>query len=160
MMQLAKETVEILKRKNLIFATAESCTGGLISKTITDISGASEVFRCGIVAYSNEIKESVLGVKHETILVWGAVSEEVVREMSEGVIRLSGADVSVAVSGIAGPTSDDTQKPVGLIWIAVNYKGEITVKKLMTDFTSNVRENNRNAALTESLTLLNTVISD
>ncbi|MCD7827722.1 MAG: CinA family protein [Clostridiales bacterium] len=160
MNELAEKAVKLLTEKNLILATAESCTGGLIAKTITDVSGASQIFQCGIVAYANSIKRSVLGVKNETLKKYGAVSEETVREMSQGAIRISGADVSIAVSGIAGPSSDDTNKPVGLIWIAVNCKGNITVKRLDNSFSENVRESNRNSALTESLSLLNAVISD
>ncbi|MCD7774590.1 MAG: CinA family protein [Clostridiales bacterium] len=160
MNELAEKAVKLLTEKNLILATAESCTGGLIAKTITDVSGASQIFQCGIVAYANSIKRSVLGVKNETLKKYGAVSEETVREMSQGAIRISGADVSIAVSGIAGPSSDDTNKPVGLIWIAVNCEGNITVKRLDNSFSENVRERNRNSALTESLSLLNAVISD
>lgn len=154
----AETAVKLLLENGLKISTAESCTGGLTAKMITDISGASAVFDCGIISYSNDIKESVLGVKKSTLEKNGAVSEETVREMSEGVLRVSGADVSVAISGIAGPLSDSTEKPVGLIWIAVNFKGKITTKKLNNQFSVNIRENNRNSAATEALKLVCAVI--
>lgn len=107
-------------RKNLVLSCAESCTGGLIAKRITDVSGSSAVFNCGIVSYGNEIKEKVLNVKSETLKEFGAVSEQTVREMVKGVLDISGADIAVSVSGIAGPNSDNTDKPVGLIYLAVS----------------------------------------
>lgn len=159
MTDYAQKAVSLLKEKNLKITTAESCTGGLIAKMITDISGSSGVFDCGIVSYSNEIKMSVLGVKEETLSQYGAVSEQTVREMSEGALKVSGADISVAVSGIAGPLSDSTAKPVGLIFIAVNCKGEITIKKINNQFDVNIRENNRNSAANEALKLVCEILS-
>lgn len=154
MTDYAQQAVALLKEKKLKITTAESCTGGLIAKMITDISGSSSVFDCGIVSYSNDIKMSVLGVREETLSQYGAVSEQTVREMSEGALRISGADISVAVSGIAGPLSDATDKPVGLIFIAVNVNGRITVKKFNNQFDVNIRENNRNSAANEALKLV------
>jgi len=159
MKNYAELTVNLLKTNKLKITTAESCTGGLISKMITDVSGSSEVFDCGIVSYSNDIKMSVLGVKDDTLALYGAVSEQTVREMSEGALRISGADISVAVSGIAGPLSDSTDKPVGLIFIAVNYNNKITVKKLNNQFDVNIRENNRNSAANEALKLVCDVLN-
>lgn len=156
----AKKTVDLLIAKGIKIATAESCTGGLVAKLITDVSGASSVFDCGIVSYSNEIKAAVLGVSPDTLSSFGAVSEETVIEMSEGVRKLSGADVTVAISGIAGPSSDSTDKPVGLIWLAVNYNGKITTKKLQNSFTENIRENNRNTAAKQALELVCKVLKD
>ena len=156
----AEKAVALLLEKKLKIATAESCTGGLAAKMITDVSGASAVFDCGIISYSNEIKKSVLGVSDETLKNFGAVSEQTVREMSKGVRRISGADISVAISGIAGPASDDTNKPVGLIWLAVNYKGNITTKKLTNQFDVNIRENNRNSAANEAFKLVCAVIDE
>lgn len=154
----AKKTVQALLERNLKIATAESCTGGLTAKLITDISGASAVFECGVVSYANRIKESLLGVRGETLRQYGAVSEQTVREMAVGVQKLSGADVTVAISGIAGPESDGTDKPVGLIWIAVFYENTIFTKKLNNRFSVNIRENNRNAAANEALKLVYEVI--
>lgn len=154
MTNFAQQAVDLLKEKKMKITTAESCTGGLIAKSITDISGSSGVFDCGIVSYSNEIKKSVLGVREETLAEHGAVSEQTVREMSEGALRISGADIAVAVSGIAGPLSDMTEKPVGLIFIAVNLRGKITIKQLNNQFNENIRENNRNSATNEALELV------
>lgn len=154
MKNYAEQAVDLLKKNKLKITTAESCTGGLISKMITDVSGSSEVFDCGIVSYSNEIKRSVLGVKKETLELYGAVSEQTVREMSAGALKVSGADISVAVSGIAGPSSDSTSKPVGLIFIAVSFNNQTTVKKLSNQFDVNIRENNRNSAANEALKLV------
>jgi nicotinamide-nucleotide amidase len=99
-------------------ATAESCTGGWIAKALTDISGSSQCFAYGIVSYSNGAKEAMLDVNPATLVQHGAVSEAVVSEMAAGVLALSGADYSVAVSGIAGPDGGSDEKPVGTVWFA------------------------------------------
>ena len=156
----AEKAVRLLTEKKLKLTTAESCTGGLIAKMITDVSGASAVFDCGIVSYSNSIKHSVLKVSEETLDTYGAVSEQTVREMAEGAAKLANADIAVSVSGIAGPLSDNTNKPVGLIWLAVYYNGETTVKKLNNNFTENIRENNRNSAAHEALKLVCSVLDN
>ena len=153
-MTLEERTVKVLKEKGMVMACAESCTGGLIAKRITDVSGSSSVFNCGIVSYSNEIKERVLGVNRETLEKFGAVSEQTVREMVAGVLKISGADIAVSVSGIAGPMSDNTSKPVGLIWLAVSDGKTTDVKCLNNTFTDNVRENNRISASNEALNLI------
>ncbi|MBR5234548.1 MAG: CinA family protein [Clostridia bacterium] len=150
----AYEAVRLLTERKMKITTAESCTGGMIAQMITDISGASSVFDCGIVSYSNEIKHSLLGVSEETLKTYGAVSEETVREMVSGALKISGADIAVAVSGIAGPLSDNTQKPVGLIYIAVATDNNVHIKKLNNSFNVNIRENNRNSAANEALKLV------
>ena len=99
-------------------ATAESCTGGWIAKSITDISGSSGCFAYGLVSYSNGAKESLLGVSPATLEEHGAVSDAVVREMAQGALSLSGADVAAAVSGVAGPDGGSEEKPVGMVWFA------------------------------------------
>lgn len=99
-------------------ATAESCTGGWIAKSITDNGGSSGCFAYGIVSYSNGAKESLLGVNPATLMEHGAVSEAVVREMADGALNLSGADVAIAVSGVAGPDGGSEEKPVGTVWFA------------------------------------------
>ena len=96
--------VERFTEKELKLATAESCTGGLISERITRVSGASAMFDCGVCSYANEIKEKVLGVRHDTLQILGAVSAETAMQMAEGVKKLSGADIAVSTTGIAGPT--------------------------------------------------------
>ena len=112
------------------------------------------MFNCGIVSYSNEIKESVLGVKHDTLEKFGAVSEQTVREMVEGVLKLSGADIAVSVSGIAGPNSDNTEKPVGLIYLAISDKKNVKVAKLTNKFSDDVRTQNRNSASDTALEMI------
>ena len=122
--------VERLKEKGLSLATAESCTGGLLGKRITDVSGASAVYPGGVVSYSNAVKAKLLGVCEDDLRAFGAVSEPVARQMAEGVRNSIGADLGVGITGIAGPKSDDTKKPVGLVYIAAS-KGEST---LCTEF--------------------------
>ena len=153
-MSIEKQTVELLKRKKLKLATAESCTGGLISKRITDVSGSSEVFEGGVVCYSNRFKENVLGVSPETLKKYGAVSRETAREMVKGVLSLTKADIAVAVTGIAGPSSDDTNKPVGLVYIAVSDGKSTVVKKLLNNFTGDVREQNRSISADTALEMI------
>ena len=124
--------VELLKKHGLKISLAESCTGGFAAKRITDISGASSVFDCGIVSYSNEIKNKILGVSNDDLKEFGAVSEPVARQMAEGVRKLSGADYGVGITGIAGPLSDSTNKPVGLSFVAVSDKNGTECIKIMT----------------------------
>jgi len=116
--ELAARAVRSLTNQGLWLATAESCTGGWIAKALTDVPGSSRCFGCGIVSYSNRAKRGVLGVRSETLSGEGAVSEAVVREMSEGVLALSDATIAVAVSGIAGPDGGTIDKPVGTVWFA------------------------------------------
>ena len=106
-------------------ATAESCTGGLLSKRITDVAGASAVFHMGVVTYANQVKEDLLGVSHETLERWGAVSSQTAREMAQGIVRRSQADLGIGITGIAGPDGGTAEKPVGLIYIALS-DGECT----------------------------------
>ena len=102
--------------------TAESCTGGWIAKVFTDVAGSSRWFECGYVTYSNEAKARDLGVSWRTLKEHGAVSEPTVREMAAGALRATGADVSIAVSGIAGPDGGSAEKPVGTVWLCVGRR--------------------------------------
>jgi nicotinamide-nucleotide amidase len=113
---------EMLKDKKMMLTTAESCTGGNIAHLITSVPGSSEYFKGSVVAYSNEIKENVLGVRHETLLQNGAVSKAVVEEMAQGVLKIMDADIAVSVSGIAGPDGGTPEKPVGTVWICACTK--------------------------------------
>lgn len=153
-MTLAQQAVKQLKARHKTLVTAESCTGGWIAKRITDIAGASEVFECGIVCYSNRIKTELLGVRKETLAEFGAVSEQTAREMALGALDVSKADVAVAVTGIAGPDSDNTGKPVGLVYIAVADRTRVEVHEYRNHFTDHVRDHNRRASADNALTVL------
>ncbi|MBN8654528.1 MAG: CinA family protein [Anaerolineae bacterium] len=110
---------ELLSKKLLTLATAESCTGGLVASRITDVSGSSAYFLGGIVAYSYEAKASLLGVSWDTLNTKGAVSRETVIEMAQGARRVFTADIAVSVSGIAGPGGGTPDKPVGTVWVGL-----------------------------------------
>ena len=116
--KLAAAVVNDMTETGKAVSTAESCTGGWVSKALTDIPGSSAVFHYGVVSYSNGAKEHILGVQNATLEEHGSVSEPVVEEMAEGVLNLSGSDIAVAVSGIAGPDGGTKEKPVGTVWFA------------------------------------------
>ena len=115
---LAAQVGGLLKSHGLMLATAESCTGGGIAQAVTGVAGSSAWFERGFVTYSNLSKQEMLGVAEETLQRYGAVSEAVVREMAEGALRNSAAQVTLAVSGIAGPGGGTPDKPVGTVWFA------------------------------------------
>jgi len=115
---LAEQLGECLKTKGLKLASAESCTGGWLAKIITDIPGSSAWFTGSVVSYSNEAKQSLLGVNADTLAEFGAVSGDTVLEMSDGLFARTNADVAVSVSGIAGPDGGSEDKPVGLVWLS------------------------------------------
>ncbi|MBR5262589.1 MAG: competence/damage-inducible protein A [Clostridia bacterium] len=149
---LEEAVVAMLREKGMKLATAESCTGGLIGKRITNVSGASAVFDCGIISYSNEIKNKILGVSEDDLKKYGAVSEQVAKQMAAGVLKLSGADIAVSVTGIAGPNSDGTDKPVGLSYIGLATKDGVQVRKLMTG--RNDRDYNRYVNASNALNMV------
>lgn len=126
---LAEEVVKLLKDAGMTVTTVESCTGGLLSGTLVDVSGASDVFGQGVVTYANEAKVNLVGVKEATLAAYGAVSEETAREMAEGGARTAKADASLAVTGIAGPSGGTEEKPVGLVYIGCYVKGKTVVEK-------------------------------
>ncbi len=126
--EIEEALVRLLAEKGLKIAAAESCTGGLISSMITGVAGSSEVYDGSVVSYANRIKHGILGVSGENLESFGAVSEPVAREMAEGICRVIGADVGIAVTGIAGPGGGSPEKPVGTVYIAVSYKGNTEVK--------------------------------
>ena len=127
---LAEQVAEALQARHLMLATAESCTGGWIAKTITDIPGCSAWFDCGIAAYSYEAKQALLGVRPETLTEQGAVSRETVMEMVSGALVTSGASIAVAVTGIAGPGGGTADKPVGTVWIGWKRRGGYPMAEL------------------------------
>ena len=126
---LEESVVELLAQKKMTVTTAESCTGGLIAGTLVNVAGASDVLNEGYVIYSNDAKERLVGVKHETLEEYGAVSEQTAREMAEGAAKAAGADAALSATGIAGPGGGTEEKPVGLVYIGCYVNGETTVKE-------------------------------
>lgn len=143
--------VEAFTQAGLRLAVAESCTGGLLAGSITAIPGASAIFDCGIVAYHNRIKEQVLGVQKKVLCDYGAVSEQTVIQMAEGVKQLSGAQYSIATSGIAGPGGGTIDKPVGTVWIAVSGRSK-TITQLFQ--FRNDRQINIERSIAQALNML------
>ena len=143
--------VQALLEKKLHVATAESCTAGYISKRITEVAGASDVFACGLVTYANEMKEKLLGVRHETLLAHGAVSAETATEMAAGAKRVSGADIAVAVTGVAGPGCSEN-KPVGLVYIGIADRSGVRAVRFETGRKD--REFNRYVTASRALHLV------
>ena len=119
---LAEVIINELRNRNMKIVTAESCTGGLIASTLTDISGSSDAVHGGFVTYANDAKTNMLGVDSELIKTHGAVSAEVAKAMATGALENSSADIAIAVTGIAGPTGGTAEKPVGLVHMAVAMK--------------------------------------
>lgn len=143
---LSQMVVDKLIEKGEKIATAESCTGGSISKRITDVSGASAVFDCGVCSYGNNIKNKVLGVKMETLETVGAVSPQTAMEMALGVRNLANSNYGIATTGIAGPTGGTKEKPVGLVYIGISsQKNTYAIKALLGEQGYN-RENIRKIA--------------
>lgn len=134
----------LLTERGLKLAVAESCTGGLIADRITNVPGSSKYFERGVVAYSNEAKVQILGVPEELIKNFGAVSREVAESMAEGVRKISGADIGISTTGIAGPTGATPTKPVGLVWIGYSDKNETFAKEFR--FGDDRLENKQRAA--------------
>ena len=120
--ELASRVIEIFREKGLSLALAESCTGGMIAETITNVAGASDIFYGSAVTYVNRAKEHILGVAHETLEKHGAVSSECAEEMACGARRVYGADVAMSVTGIAGPGGGSEAKPVGTVWFGLATK--------------------------------------
>ena len=120
----------LLKEKGLTMGTAESCTGGLVAKRLTDLSGASAVFKGGVVSYTNEVKAGVLGVPQEMLDEFGAVSAQVAQAMAQGARKVLGCDLAVSLTGVAGPNPDDRNNPVGLIYVALDTPEGTRVREL------------------------------
>lgn len=151
MKQIAERLVNSLREKGLHIATAESCTGGMVSAAITSAAGASEVYDGSVVSYANEIKHRVLGVSEETLATVGAVSEECAREMAEGVRRLMKADIGISLTGIAGPGGGTPDKPVGTVFLGVSDSEETYAIRLsLSGERDTVREESVKAALCEA----------
>jgi len=127
---LAEQVAESVQQRRLMLVTAESCTGGWIAKTLTDLPGSSAWFDAGVVTYSYEAKEALLGVNPHTLERTGAVSEETALEMVSGALARFGAGVAIAVTGIAGPSGGTEEKPVGTVWIGWKRRGGYAHAKL------------------------------
>jgi len=130
---IVERLADLLRERQWMFAAAESCTGGMIAAACTDLSGSSEWFERGFVTYSNEAKVELLGVDPQSIAAHGAVSEVVARAMAFGAVRHSHARVSVAVTGVAGPTGGTPDKPVGTVWFAFMVDGRLSSEMLRFD---------------------------
>ena len=148
----AEALIDVARRLNLRIATAESCTGGMVSAALTDIPGSSSVFDRGFITYSNSAKTDMLGVPAEVISAHGAVSEEVARAMAEGAITRSAADLTVSVTGIAGPGGSD-HKPEGRVCFGIARRGGQTQTETV-DFGALGRENVRRVTVNHALMLL------
>lgn len=127
--QLAERVLAEARKRGLRIATAESCTGGMVSAALTDIAGSSDVFERGFVTYSNDAKQEMLGVAAAMIAAHGAVSTQTARAMAEGAIRNSRADIAVAITGVAGPGGGSSEKPVGLVCFAIARKDQATLER-------------------------------
>ena len=124
-----KKLSQFLIKNGLTIATAESCTGGLLSSRLTDVSGSSGFVRLNFVTYANEAKNEVLGVPFEILDTVGAVSAECAEAMASGLHTRTGCDVGICTTGIAGPTGGTAEKPVGLVYVGVYYRGRVVVEK-------------------------------
>lgn len=145
---LEKSIIDLLSANHLTVSTAESCTGGLVSARLINVPGASEVFKAGYISYSNKTKRKLIGVKRSSLEKYGAVSSVVAKEMAKGAALLSKADVTVSVTGIAGPDGGTAEKPVGLVYIGCQVCGENVVKEYHFKGDRNkIREASVSAAL-------------
>lgn len=152
--QVQTRLVRLLEQKGWHIATAESLTGGLVSRCITDVSGASRVFECGVCSYSDRIKQEVLGVSPLTLAQWGAISAQTAREMAAGVQRLSGAQIALSTTGNAGPDASEN-KPVGLVYLGLAGPGGCQSRKLqLTGDRESIRTQAAQLALEFALEVL------
>ena len=149
--EILKKISNCLLDKKLKIATAESCTGGLIAHSLTNISGSSNYFDRGIVSYSNNAKHEILNVQKKLLEEYGAVSEPIAKKMAENIRKLSKVDIGISTTGIAGPTGGTKEKPIGLVYIAISTKKDIIVKKFL--FRGN-RINNKISTCNAALNML------
>lgn len=136
-----KRLTDILKAKKLTISTAESCTGGLLAKYLTDLPGSSAYFKMGLIAYSNESKMKLLKVRAATLKKYGAVSEQTAREMVNGLKKLANTDIAVSITGIAGPDGGSKDKPVGTVFFCIRIKeNAFSYKKVFKGNREKIRE--------------------
>jgi nicotinamide-nucleotide amidase len=149
--ELVNKVSEELKKHHVTIATAESCTGGLLAHTLTNVSGSSEYFDCGVISYSNIAKMRLLGVPEQLLKNYGAVSKEVAIAMAKAIQQHAEANYGLATTGIAGPTGGTKDKPVGLVYIAISTKDTVVVKQFLF---SGDRLSNKESTCTAALELL------
>lgn len=155
---LSARVNDALRGRGFTLSVAESCTGGGVAAAVTSVSGSSEIFKGGVVAYANEIKRDVLSVSEESLLAYGAVSEEVVRQMVAGVASLMHTECAIATSGVAGPGGGTLEKPVGTVWTAFLVGGTVTTCKLTLDDCG--RAANIEATILETLKIFHRLLCD
>ncbi|MEM9582086.1 MAG: CinA family protein [Pseudomonadota bacterium] len=149
---LAEATLAAARAKGVMIATAESCTGGMIAAALTDVAGSSNVVDCGFVTYSNAAKQHMLGIRHATLEAYGAVSEQIAQEMAEGALKRSDADVTIAVTGIAGPGGSE-HKPEGRVCFALARTRQATQTQTI-EFGARGRDAVRQATVAHALQLV------
>ena len=152
MKKLSQKVVSVLSKKNLKISFAESCSGGLLSSSITSISGSSKVFTIGLVTYSNQSKTSILKVAKNIIRKYGAVSYETCLAMVKNLNKISKTNISVSITGIAGPNGATKKKPVGLVFIGIKKSNKTLVRKYL--FKNKKRTSIQRAAVSKSLNLI------
>ena len=150
-MSLEEKVVALLQEKEYTITTAESCTGGLVAATIINVSGASDIYNEGYITYANEAKERILGVAHNTLEAFGAVSEQTAKEMALGAAKAASSNVALSTTGIAGPGGGNDEKPVGLVYIGCAVNERVEVREYR--FEGN-RQEIRNAAVNKALQFL------
>jgi PncC family amidohydrolase len=149
--KLVNKVSDELKKQKVTIATAESCTGGLLAHTLTNISGSSEYFDRGVVSYSNKSKQDLLGVPNQLLAQYGAVSKEVAESMASGIRQRAMVQYGIATTGIAGPTGGTKEKPVGLVFIAIATKDQVYVKDFLFSGTRLANKENAVAAALDFL---------
>ena len=152
MKKLSQKIVRLLRKKRLKISFAESCTGGLLSSTITSISGSSNVFTLGLVTYSNQAKINILKVPKRIIMKHGAVSYETCLSMVKNLYKISKTNISVSITGVAGPKGGTKQKPVGLVYIGIKKGNKTLVKKYL--FKNKKRNTIQRATVNKALNLI------
>ena len=154
-MKLLNKVSDELKKQHLTIATAESCTGGLLAHTLTNLSGSSEYFDRGVITYSNTAKKELLSIPEHLLAHYGAVSPQIAEAMANAIREQSSVDIGISTTGIAGPTGGTKDKPVGLVYIGISTKKETVVKRFLF---SGDRLTNKESTCTAALELLVTAI--
>tara|TARA_B100002051_G_scaffold267031_1_gene294946 strand:- start:336 stop:809 length:474 start_codon:yes stop_codon:yes gene_type:complete len=152
MKKLSKKVVDLLKKKKLKISVAESCTGGLLASSITSVSGSSKIFTLGLVTYSNQAKIKILRVPKRIILKYGAVSNETCSSMVKNLSKISMTNISISITGVAGPKGGTKEKPVGLVFIGIKKGSKILLKKYL--FKNKKRNSIQRATVNKALNLV------